>query len=274
MKLYRFEQADPENKRINTIRDKKVWMSLPSGFNDLFDCKLPCEYTTKSLFNEDKIKSVANVLYSDHRELSYFINSEFIRDVILWSGGNEYGMPPFVKSFIHDVERLGIQCFTELNYKNPIMWAHYAERNTGFCVEYEVVPNHGAFEFEGEGIGFRQANYTSQMIRFDYREVLFCPDIAAIRYITRKSSDWAYEKEWRLIYANSAEDVPRNGYKVDVPNFMAVSGIYAGPMCKDEKVLAELKACADYLKVPFRKIHVDPFTYELEVYDEDLFGGF
>ncbi|PIQ41326.1 MAG: hypothetical protein COW58_02350 [Thalassolituus sp. CG17_big_fil_post_rev_8_21_14_2_50_53_8] len=272
MKLYRFEK--PEDFRWETIRENKIWMSLPSGFNDLFDCKLPCEYSPNALFDVNKIKDVANTLYSNHQKLSYFINPDFIRDVILWSGGNDYNMPPFVKSFIHDIERLGIQCFTELNYKNPIMWAHYADRNTGFCVEYQVVPNHPEFEFEGEGIGFRPANYTSQMIKFDYREILFCPDIAAIRYVTRKSSDWAYEKEWRLIYANKDEDMPGAGYRVDLPKFIEVSGIYAGPMCKDLKVLSELKACADHLQVPFRKIHVDPFTYELEIYDEDFFGSF
>lgn len=38
MKLYRFEKC--EDKRIKTIAEGKLWLSMPNQFNDLYDSRL------------------------------------------------------------------------------------------------------------------------------------------------------------------------------------------------------------------------------------------
>lgn len=268
MKLYRFEKA--ESKRVRTVSNNQIRMSLPKTFNDLFDCKQLCIYRNDRFSTlEERVKAAAVAMYTGNDDHSYFLNKDFIDGVFDWCKTNQIGSPSFVKSFIRNIEKIGIQCFTECDYKNPIMWAHYGERNTGFCIEYELA-THRNSEFNGLSEGFQRANYTSQRIELDYKEILFCPDIAAIRYITHKSTEWAYEKEWRLIYPPKISDSENNGgYIIDLPNFLRVTGIFLGPRFdSDSELLIDLKNCAKKLEVPLNRICIDPFTIELDIDDE------
>jgi len=269
MKLYRFER--PELRRIDTLERGYIWMSRPQYFNDLYDCQLPLNSYSYGHFSESALKDAASLLYSDLSASSrdYFISEEFIESVRTWAKSRRsIKNPKFLDVFYDKVQQLGIQAFTELDYKNPLMWAHYAKSNEGFCIEYELHDSAlGKFYF-GYGVGFSKLNYTSEKVEFDFREILLMPVETAIRYVTHKSAPWAYENEMRLIYTPTPDQKERYGYCIKLPGFLKVKAIYAGPRCKP-KMERRLIQCAKNLKIPFHRVDMHPLSLDLEIVHDD-----
>ena len=85
-----------------------------------------------------------------------------------------------IKEFYEDVlERNEVIALT-CDYRNKLMWAHYADSHRGLCLEYQVL------------------NYAHV-----YPEDLKPEDDALIAQITKimvsKGSEWAYEQEYRIV---------------------------------------------------------------------------
>lgn len=138
--------------------------------------------------------------------------------------------------------RFRISCFSEVS-DSPLMWAHYANRGKGFCVEYELNPciGHPMCLKNGQSCnGVKDCTPSScgfccncSLMPVIYTEKR--PDATSalkqeIEYVVAKefgkaydlsnhdwlepyrttlfkSKDWAYEREWRLILS----DVPLKG---------------------------------------------------------------
>lgn len=132
-----------------------------------------------------------------------------------------------------------VSCFSELikndNFKKNItMWSHYANNHKGFCVEYDLsflndktsftIENHQYYDESLQEsyldqrlkaiikAGLFPVMYTSSRVNIpvsklmkinidDNGDLQHNSDIDAILYKTYivKSSNWGYEKEWRLI---------------------------------------------------------------------------
>ncbi|AQH05248.1 hypothetical protein A9R05_40130 (plasmid) [Burkholderia sp. KK1] len=84
---------------------------------------------------------------------------------------------------------------------STLMWAHYANYHSGFCIEYDI----GSFQFKSA--------IALSMYPVIYRDEPFDATDYLLRHPTRnrlhlnmaaliKSTDWSYEREWRLIFSN------------------------------------------------------------------------
>ncbi|WP_159065838.1 DUF2971 domain-containing protein [Gorillibacterium timonense] len=97
-----------------------------------------------------------------------------------------------------------VSCFSE-TYESILMWSHYADYHRGFCIGYD---------FKSLGLSdmrFRMLEpvvYRNDM--FDLSS-FFNPDtlinnstniFVALYASIVKSSEWAYEKEWRIVSSN------------------------------------------------------------------------
>src|SRR5438552_5198124 len=38
-------------------------------------------------------------------------------------------------------QRFGVLCFSK-NWKNPLLWSHYAEKHKGLCLGFDISPGH------------------------------------------------------------------------------------------------------------------------------------
>ena len=78
------------------------------------------------------------------------------------------------------------------------MWAHYADDHHGICVGFRFVPH----LFASDDL----AGYTPyQVIYDDARPVVRAAGDAAeagVTMVSVKSTDWAYEREWRIVHFN------------------------------------------------------------------------
>lgn len=100
------------------------------------------------------------------------------------------------------LEKLGrnLLCFSlsERMDSSP-MWAHYADNNTGFVVAFDTENSWFRQRENGEKTRLQKVAY------FDGKldELLENPRVALVS----KTTDWAYEREWRLYIKNGEADL-------------------------------------------------------------------
>ena len=87
-------------KKIDTIKENKIWLSTFDNLNDPFELK------------------------------SFYINEEKIKN---------YNYPiEYINQLIYSYKNILISSFTTRFLDNLPMWAHYANNHQGLCLEYKI----------------------------------------------------------------------------------------------------------------------------------------
>ena len=111
------------------------------------------------------------------------------------------------------LETRGISCFSERN-NNLLMWSHYADRCTGFCLEFNT-------DFEPFS-KLRIVDYSDQIPQIDPVKMWVHKDYEQIIDLyCLKSKQWDYEKEWRCIHAEAGTEFAYES--------SALNAMYFGP---------------------------------------------
>lgn len=119
--------------------------------------------------------------------------------------------------------------------QNTLMWAHYTEDHSGFCVEYEMSPD----EFVQNNMQERTAsrffkiqyvNHQKETINFENSNEVISSQIAFLK----KSGEWEYENEVRLIQYKPVDGALRQQYKLSPRT--KISRIYLGCRCSDSRI--------------------------------------
>lgn len=165
-------------------------------------------YDTKPLLNPDKI------------DILVMQDNNFV------VGKNDIKF--FQQKFLSFMSDFRINCFTENDYSNILMWSHYADCHKGFCLEYDVQSD----KFKNHLLNFIHPVIYSNDI-YDLSEYIYC---VIEKYKGKKkiinhshlllsalfkSTQWESEKEWRLVLTKDN----KNDKFVDVDN---PSAIYMG----------------------------------------------
>ena len=141
-KLYKYQSYNVQT--LDNLKNRRLWFSKPSRFNDPFDCAIYFEASPltakdwKALFQMDKREISKNDV--EKFDVKYItkgrINKKFKDDAL-------EGMK---KAFQDRVDIMrndrGVACFSEV-VDNMLMWSHYADGHRGFCLEYDT--NHEPF---------------------------------------------------------------------------------------------------------------------------------
>ncbi|GAA0537431.1 hypothetical protein GCM10009098_01090 [Rheinheimera aquimaris] len=219
MKVYRFEKSI--EKRFETIRCGKLWASSPSMFNDLYDCRIKI-INDEVNFKIEAIKESFDFLYSnsDSSYVSHIARAALKEVLRIDERKNVGSTLRNLFSFLDLIEDLivnnnSVVCFFSSLITNPLMWAHYGDNHTGFCVEYEVVENSN---------DLFKVNYTTELPAFSLEELIFCPNQIVRRVLTTKQFEWAYENEFRLIEPLKSG----KGKIIDMPEFLIPKKVILG----------------------------------------------
>lgn len=153
--------------------------------------------------------------------------------------------------------RVGCLC---TDYKNRLMWSHYADGHKGFCIEYD-------FSCETEellDILILPVVYSSERPKFPWSVALAVDKDAngvkvegaraMLRSLLTKDNAWCYEDEWRIISLCSTG--------IENIKMPPVSCIYIGALCNEENK-AKLIEIAKDLDVPIKQMVVDRGEYKL-----------
>jgi hypothetical protein len=128
------------------------------------------------------------------------------------------GVPLDATSFenaIRTMKQMGVLSLSEIN-DNILMWSHYSESHTGFCIEFERTDSNDLGNWD----------HCAPVMYDEYLPTFKPIELADKKTVTRilltKSEFWAYEKEWRIIakQGNQTYPIPGNitgiifGYKM------------------------------------------------------------
>jgi len=216
-KYYKYRSLNSSGTLSLLLRNE-IFLASPDRLNDPFDCRIyvrfeDCtENEILSMFSNqakmmnpnidnERADELARQQFRDNNHKSdFFINH--MRGLFYESLNSKFGMASF--STIRN---------------NVLMWSHYADSHKGICIGLDT--DQLALWMEQkhhEGVEIRpvEVKYSTKM---PYLNPCKHPDAEIIyKSITSKSSNWRYEKEFRIIgygIPNQAFELPQ-GCIVDV----------------------------------------------------------
>lgn len=144
------------------------------------------------------------------------------------------------------------------DYKNSLMWSHYADSHKGFCIEYDfsavpdedkrIVPFPVEYSKERPKISLKYAlNPTEKNEHLGTKSLMAA--------LLTKNIEWKYENEWRILC-----EVDGNN-DVKMP---PISCVYIGAMANEENIL-KLSKIAKRKNIPVRRMKLDRGAYALHV---------
>lgn len=119
---------------------------------------------------------------------------------------------------------------------NPLMWAHYADKHRGVCIEYEITDDMiTAHNDSHQVLRINNVRYRDRKVMSDY--------ITLDNALLAKGASWQYENETRLLYYDK-NNVSENG-KAD--DYISLSGfriksIYLGYRIKKKDKIDVIEA--------------------------------
>lgn len=260
--LYKYGWFDPKDYWLENLKNDVVWLSKPENFNDPFDCSLTVFMNSLGL---EYMKRTVSELFDDElstQELELLNKSEdMLNDVIrlmIAKNSDASKQPDYWHKYAYNLFQFGFQtisdlfeimikdkvyvsCFSE-TFESILMWSHYANKHTGYCIEYD----------------FTQLDYKSEVSRMLY-PIKYCNklfnatdymlpefmngitnEFFVICATISKSLEWKYENEWRLVLFDPFEQT------IEVPT---PKTIYLGTNISSENKerMCEL---ADSKKIP------------------------
>lgn len=188
--LYKYK---PFNEfTLDIIANSKVYFPKPDTFNDPYDCDIKID---DNLSHEDYLKMIEIEGKNKGR------SEEEIKAILNGERANK------VPQELREHVRNGCREFCETNlnmgvlslcedYRNILMWSHYADEHRGICIEFERTNSN----FLGDSDMTKPVKYLKSYPKI--RAIDFMtPSSVSInqKMLWTKSNDWEYEREWRMI---------------------------------------------------------------------------
>lgn len=279
--IYKFRPVNGYS--LQNLRDSTVWLCSADHYNDPYECSAKLDLyrlsieTSKRRFREiasfarlgdrlddatlahaekadDPVREIALALLRSHEpplsedEIEQLINDLFSVAAEVSSGTIRHQNAVLQRG-------MKICSFSERN-DSIVMWGHYADSHKGFCMEYATSDlddfrRHALFPVIYSDELFDATKYVLRSMAGGTFNNLY-----GVLAASRKSSDWSYEREWRLIlpwgesYADSNFAMPRP------------SAIYLGsrmPVAHRQ----QLMEIADAIQVPWHEMELDLGKFRL-----------
>jgi hypothetical protein len=231
--LYKFSAIN--RHLLQSLKDGYLWHSRPSSFNDPFDCYK--HLLTFEPSEQDIIEFCTRNYKPGERPLKQQIAE------LLTAPGK---LAEAQKSSLEDsISGQGICCFAE-NYKNTLMWSHYAANHAGICLVFDPYK-------DKEGLFLVKVRYTDDFIPRNYYEN---NRIGALIMLSTKSNDWSYEQEYRSISATPG---------INVLKREILSEVIFGCKTPQEEVFAVMNTIesSGYKDVAYSRAYLETNSFKL-----------
>lgn len=146
-------------------------------------------------------------------------------------------------------------CCLCTDYKNKLMWSHYADSHKGICIEYDFS------EYHANKNQPMPVYYSKTRPKFPWHAAiessLETQSEAIVHFmkaLLTKDKTWSYENEWRLIMQSKA-----GVDKIPAP---PIKCIYLGALCSPNNTDKIIKA-AKKLNIQVKRMTIDRGEYEL-----------
>jgi hypothetical protein len=181
-KYYSFNERNAHH-RERIFTHNELYFPSPRAFNDPFDSKIQLVFDG----TKDEWERYLRDLYQKFRP--DWNRKQRLAEVRKRMREKRYKRLPekMAKSYL---DQMGVFCMSEVK-DQILMWAHYSENHTGFCLEFKATPTTPFFG-------------RAQKIRYSevYPSINFFKssrDAQMEAILLTKAKLWCYEKEWRII---------------------------------------------------------------------------
>ncbi|MAY84202.1 MAG: hypothetical protein CMP59_08725 [Flavobacteriales bacterium] len=256
--IYKYRDYTNQFHRNLLIRNQ-LFLASPLSFNDPFDCYIPPNFRLldTKVKKEEWVNKTA-IAGFDLFEKSG-MNLEERMNVL--DDRLENDIDGFQKEFNENFyqkqsDYLGVISFSE-RWDSILMWSHYSKSHTGFCL--------GIFEEKlrssGEFIVGGKVQYSNED---EYPERSPLDELTLIKSFDlthHKSSDWSYEKEYRIIKMFHPHIPTPEGRICIIPDsFIAeyIIGVRAPEDCKQHII-----QLANEKRKPVYQIEQVPFKFKV-----------
>ena len=241
-------------KAVRTFAPPELWFARIRDFNDPFELLIDARVLTDQNLPEIAKRKFAFSDPHDGKTWFQFVRENEPKNAALKSYSiNDY--PQDIQQKLND--RYGVVCFTE-NKDSLLMWGHYTNCHRGFVVEFD--PQHELFK-------------TPDFAEVHYSDTRAKPgETKDSKVLFQKSSEWAYEREYRLVkrldYIKSgrALDVfkkePKEYHYLPLP-MDSVKAVYLGCQMSDDDKAKLQAALAAYTHVKINAMKRDSIHYRL-----------
>ncbi len=232
LELYSFRVCS--KYALKDLRYNTMTVSNPATFNDPLDCLVLHWYNnTMKNTNGKRGKYVYGLIKDAY---SFTKIRCFVRNTQLT-----------------DDEKLSPVSKVEKQY-NPLMWAHYADGHTGFCVKYNL-PTSWTSDMDNTDLGKQTVSLWGEVCYVGNVNINYGCGIEGSFFT--KSDVWNYEKEFRLLHYDPTW---KGDYKpIKLPP-SCVKEVYFGLKCSEENKQAIRKALAGQ-QVKFFQIETQPHDF-------------
>lgn len=175
------------------------------------------------------------------------------------------------------LDDLGLACFSGSGYDNLPLWAYYANRSKGFCIEYNVINKKAIHEVFYEPKRIKIGNIFLEIVKNArnamegdlYSKTIVDSSIMILmQSLYMKDVTWKHESEYRIIYPS----VSAPGENIDAKLVgLSTARIIAGISCsaKMKKRLNDISRTIGCGNIYSAITSIDSFGIGLERYNDD-----
>lgn len=185
--LYKYGKLDRYSEALFT--SPTIWLSPPSQLNDPFECR-PCFKFAGS--RDQIVEGLARGLRQLHPDWTVENTTSYAEEIFLEGRHRDPNTWEGLRKDLQNAlsHKIGVYCLSR-NNDNILMWTHYAENHTGYCLEFEATDNTAVFGASQEVL------YRDEYPVVDYYNTP--KDEQVDLMLLTKYSGWSYEEEWRII---------------------------------------------------------------------------
>lgn len=287
--LYRYRSFDENEHTLEYLINQQERLSYPSEFNDPFDTAMQINYdlVNRELFLHRTLPNVLEELQKrgvsfSEKEIEEIRNSKdpsfsFFHHMAGFNenldGDKKEESARALSKITSEKNKLSfdqfqhilqtgylVMCLSEVK-DSILMWSHYVQNHTGFCIEY----NYQELGPRPQSSILCPALYTEEL--FDSTQFILqlfnsndhsFNNLSGIYTAMTKSKEWAYEKEWRVIFP-FGPNAPKEKRFIRVP---LPKALYVGAKANLENI-EKIKNIAITKKVPVYQMKTSENSHEL-----------
>lgn len=212
-----FHYCAATQRTLENIKRQCLYFGGVETFNDPFECQLTPAHANGDPAIIESMRERYTVLQSIPIQIREQING--MGDASFAAMIKRAAVDSIAQAKRNFIERCGVVCLSERN-ENLLMWSHYSSSGSGVCLEFRT-----QFEIFSKAVRVIYQDEPPFIDALNAMDSAFSektPSWIQEMYCT-KPSDWAYEKEWRVIHSKkgTAYIFPKDCLKA----------VYFGPKC-------------------------------------------